>query len=138
VVTSSADLDKTVSISVTPGSGTGAVYEGEVEPFLVTVSTVLLLMQLSSGGTGTGISGFTTVDSVTVTPVGGVPPFLYTWRIVNIEGAFSPRALSPNSQITYFSAAARRYDPFSFGAICTIFDSLGRTQDSPEITIRKS
>jgi hypothetical protein len=134
LVTSSADVSKAVSVSVTPTGGTGTVYTGDVEPFLVTLDTTHLGVQTHAGTQILYSNG-----SATATPTGGVPPFLYSWRVTEAfaeHGTCRGIVQSPYSQTTSFTILKAVYSGAVYlRAVCTVTDSLGRTQESPEVVI---
>lgn len=133
-VTKGTDVIKTVSVSVTPAGGTGAVYIGDVTPFLVSIAPSQLL---ASPGTSIGreefYAYFTTISSAIVTPVGGVPPYTYQWIVQLFASSWG--ILSPNSPSTSFRALLPVTSHGSTTAVCEVRDSSGLLAVSPQVTI---
>ncbi len=135
VVTKASDVVKNVSISVTPASGTGAVYVGDIAPFLVSVSTPTL--QMAPGppqGREQAYAIYTSISSVTVSPIGGVPPYTYKWRMSNnaVDWGY---IVTPNSATTAFRGSFPYPSNGNFTVECEVQDSSGLVAVSPTVTI---
>jgi len=73
-----------------------------------------------------------TTETVTVTPVGGKPPYTYVWTLVS---GTTLRVIQSTPDQAKFS-----YRFFAYGSVtavykCTVTDAAGVVRDSPNVTI---
>ncbi len=145
LVTASTDSPIKVEIEVIPTVGnTGQVFEGTNITPLASVSKSTVFFTRTSANSATWLS-----DSVTVTPIGGVPPYSFSWPNPGALPEFSSQSkivrLSPNQptaqscQYTLFaSTVGTRPFPIvpsgTFRLRCIITDALGTVIESPDIT----
>lgn len=132
-VTKATDADKPVSISVSPTTGTGAVYIGTLPSLLVTLNTYFVSAVIIA----TGVANTNRYQSsvVTAQPVGGTPPFSYQWLLVEALDTADFFPVTPTAQSTVFQFFGLKNAKTSFHAFCRVTDAIGETFDSPQVTI---
>ncbi len=131
VVTKGSDIDRPVSVGVTPTTGTGAVFVGDVEPFLVSVApSSLLMVPGPPQGREQAYALYTTIASALATPFGGVPPYTYLWKADQGVQIFTPTSSS-----TVFRISAPVNTHGGFSAHCEVSDSSGLVASSPQVSL---
>ncbi len=145
LVTLSSDVPIKVDIEVIPTAGnTGVVFEGTDIGNLVSVSKNTVFFTRDSPLSSTWLS-----DSVTVNPVGGVPPYSFAWPNPGAIAALSSQSrivrltpIQPTAQSCQYrlfaSSVGTRPSAFipsgSFVLRCVVTDALGVAVESPDIT----
>ncbi len=131
VVTKGSDLEKPVSVSVTPTTGTGQVFVGDVAPFIATISpTAVLAVPGPPQGREQATAIYQSLVAVVAIPVGGVPPYTFLWSV----SLTAFRVIAPTSASTTFSALLPYPSHGGATATCEVRDSSGLVAN-PQVTI---